>query len=141
MQLRTEINLALATIAQKHNLLIDIGNGRFSATECRFTKLVIRPKTAIFAAPLSGANNAPILSQTLEGQEYLNLGYLLGLPKDGLGKTFICAGKRYVITGLRRSRRKYPVSGISSTGKPMKFTTQSVIAGLKMAAVAQSLVK
>jgi len=141
MQLRAEIDQALAIIAQKHGLVISMGNGRFNPTEFRISKLTIRPKAMSIAAPVTSGTNAATLAQTPEGQEYLSLCYLSGLPKDGLGKTFIFLGKNFTITGLKRSRRKYPVSAVSTTGRRMKFTVQSVIAGLSMAAVAQSLVK
>jgi len=126
IQLRNEIDAALATVAQKHGLIISIGNGRFSPTECRFTKLTIIPKNQ--SAGL--LNSPPALATTLEGQEYLNLCYAVNLPKDGLGKKFFSMGKEFTIVGLRMSRRKYPVSATSVTGRRFKFTADQVRRGL-----------
>lgn len=124
--LRREIDSALAVVAAKHGVNISLGNCRFSSTEARFAKLTVNPKS-IATIVTAGSSS---VADTPEAREYQSLAYMFNLPKDGLGKTFTSMGKMFTIAGLKSSRRKYPVSAVSSTGRRFKFTAEQVRNGL-----------
>lgn len=54
----------------------------------------------------------------------------IGLPRCVVNEAFVCGGTRYLVTGYRPSRYKYPVSATGPRGGRYKFTVQSVINGL-----------
>jgi len=124
--LRRDIDAALVAVAAKHGVNISLGNCRFTLTEARFAKLIVHPKSiaTIVTAGSSSVVDSP------EAREYQSLAYMFNLPKDGLGKTFMSLGKMFTIAGLKSSRRKYPVSAVSSTGRRFKFTAEQVRNGL-----------
>ncbi len=123
-QLRIEIDAALAEIAKRHNLLISLGNCRFSATEARFSKVTVRTQE------LNVAPGTNVLSVSkLEEQDYLARYAAYGLPAGSLHRKFTLNGKVFEITGLKPSRKKYPVSGKSVSGRNLKFTASAVIRG------------
>ena len=138
-QLRADLEVAFKQVADKHNLIIGIGNARFSPTEVTFAKLKAVPKApptlqTSFRNPVAGnaVTNGIDPYDTLESLEYLNLGYTVALPKDCLGKNFRSNinGAIYTIIGLKTSYRKFPVIGLSARGTRYKFTPSAVKAGI-----------
>ena len=126
--LRKDIDAALAVVSAKHDLIISLGNCRFTATEAKFAKLNILPKTL---PSQSVSTNSADPFNTLESREYLNLAYMFALPKDGLGRKFkVIGGTVYTVIGLKASRHKYPVIGIGPAGGRYKFTAEQVKKGL-----------
>ena len=135
--LRTELEEAIQKVADKHNLIIGLGNASFSTTEATFNKLKLVPKvptvvsTASINRPSIGSvQNGTDPYNTLESREYLNLGYLRGLPKEWLGKQFRAANGVYTLVGLNGSRPKFPLIGTSSRGTRYKFTVDAVKRGI-----------
>lgn len=126
--LRADIDAALKAVGVKHNITLDLGSIRFSASEAR-CKLTMAPKSYT-AAVMPALSNGLDPYNTVESREYVNLAYTLALPKDGLGRKFTSMGATYTIIGLKTSRRKYPVIGISARGTRYKFAASSVKAGL-----------
>jgi hypothetical protein len=136
--LRADLEAAFKQVADKHNLIIGFdGNARFNPSSCSFSKITAVPK----APPTLQQNNLTSISptatsqgidpyNTLESREYLNLGYIHGLPKDWLGKKFKTATGTYTLVGLKNSFRKYPVIGISARGTRYKFSSGSVKVGI-----------
>ena len=126
--LRKDIDTALAAIGAKHDLIISLGNCRFTANEAKFAKLSVIPKTL---SAVTVSTNSADPYNTVESREYLNLAYMFALPEDGLGRKFRgMGGTIYTITGLKASRRKYPVLGIGPSGGRYKFTAEQVNRGL-----------
>lgn len=123
-QLRIEIDAALAEIAKRHNLLISLGNCRFTSTEARFSKITARTQE------LNLAPGTNVLSVSkLEEQDYLARYAAYGLPANSLHRKFTVNGKVFEITGLKPSRKKYPVTGKSASGRTFKFSASAVING------------
>ena len=111
--LRSDIENALIAVGAKHGIILSLGNCRFSSNEVKFTNLTIIPKTYTPKQVNLGPQNIGGVTDpfnTLESREYLNIGYQLGLPKAALGEYITVAGRRMRITGLKMSRRKYPVN-------------------------------
>ena len=135
--LRADIEQALALIGKKHNVIIGVGNARFSPTSVTFAKV-----TAIPAAPPTLQQNfnstvAATATQrgvdpynTLESREYMSLAYTLGLKPEWLGKKFKTSTGIYTVVGLKASRPKFPVIGVSARGTRYKFPASSVKAGI-----------
>lgn len=138
--LRADLETAFKAVADKHNLVIGFNGGaRFSPTEVTFSKLKAVPKApptlqTSWRNPVASTDisNGMDPYDTLESREYLNLGYLNGLPKDWLGKKFRSAinGTVYTIIGLRNRLPKYPVIGVSARGTRYKFTVDAVKKGI-----------
>ena len=132
--LRADIETALKAVGAKHNVIIGIaGNGRFTSDQVTFSKLTAAVKNPVVYSNVtpSTTTNNPDPYNTLESREYLNLGYLHSLKKEWLGKEFrTWQGTKYRIIGLKNSRRKYPVVGISARGTRYKFTVQQVKSGI-----------
>ena len=136
--LRTDLEAAIKQVADKHNLIIGLGNARFSAAEVTFTKLTAVPKipTQVTQNSITSSVAGNSIQQgmdpynTLESREYLNLGYTYGLPKNWLGKTFRTTQGTYTLIGLKSSYKKYPVIGVSARGTRYKFAASSVKAGI-----------
>lgn len=137
--LRTDINAALKVVADKHGLIIQLdGSARFSPNEVTFSSLKAIPNapvtlqnTHLSGNSPNGVTNGTDPYNTLESREYLSLGYLHGLKKEWLGKTFFVRGTPYKIVGLKNSYRKYPVIGVGPQGGRYKFPSHTVIAGIR----------
>ena len=138
--LRTDLENAIKQVADKHNLIIGfVGGARFSPTEVNFSKLRAVPKApptlqTSWRNPVAGnaVTKGTDPYDTLESREYINLGYLHALPKDWLGKQFRSdiTHSLYTIVGLKASRPKFPVIGVSARGTRYKFSADGVKRGI-----------
>jgi hypothetical protein len=136
--LRTDLENAIKQVADKHNLIIGfVGGARFSPTEVNFSKLRAIPKApptlqTSWRNPVAGnaVTKGTDPYDTLESREYTSLGYTFGLSKDWLGKKFRTATGVYTLIGLKASRPKYPVIGVSVRGTRYKFTVAGVKQGI-----------
>lgn len=135
--LRAEIDAALKQVADKHGLIMGLGNARFSPTEMHFTKLSIVPKVTPTVNSLQTASTPSATSngvdpyQTLEIRAFISLAFQFGLKKEWLGKQFLGnGGTRYTIVGLKPSYRKYPVIAVGPQGGRYKIPADTVRRGI-----------
>jgi hypothetical protein len=113
--LSQEAEEALQVVAAKHGLTLTKEGGRFSDT-------TFSPKFSFSAKTESGQPVA-----------FASHAKLLGLPEECWGEQFTTGrGTSYTITGIKLSRRKYPVSGQGPQGGSYKFSAKSVLEGLAM---------
>lgn len=107
-----DINLALASVEDKHKILFDLGNCSFDAQ-----KFTLKLSSFIQEDGVEDAAYA----------EFLLLAHFYGFKKEDYGKTFIMNEKSYKIVGLKKSNRKYPVILDCSDGKSYKMSTEMVL--------------
>lgn len=135
-QLRSDLEAAIKTVADKHNLIIQFSGGaRFNPAECNFSKLKAIPKNTPTLEQKEASSPTAISRgqdpyNTLESREFINIGYMYALPKDWIGKKFNSNGSLYTIVGLKSSYRKYPVIGLSARGTRYKFSPMTVKSGI-----------
>lgn len=117
--LRNEIDAALLAIANKHNIEIRSGNGRFSPTNLTL-KLELSAKSA----------DGTVV--TKEASTFTELADLYGMKAEWLGKTFQRYGKTYTVVGLNTKLRSHgvptPVLALAN-GKQWKLPVDDVIRG------------
>jgi hypothetical protein len=137
--LQDDINAALKTVADKHNLTIGLSGGtRFSPTQVTFSKLIAIPKAPPTLQTSFRDSVSPTAVtkgtdpyDTLESRQYTNLAYTFGLKKEWLGKSFkTFQGTKYTIVGLKPSYRKYPVIAVGPQGGRYKFSADTVRNGI-----------
>jgi len=110
--LRQEIDKALATVCKKNGIALSIGNISFSEDTFR-TKL----EAAIIGADTSGMS----LNEIQMKKDLAAYGSMFGISEKDYGKAFMSNGSRYTLVGLKPSRPKYPVIGMSARGTRYKF--------------------
>ena len=114
--MRLEIDAALAKVAAKHGITLEIGNISFSADSFRTT---LSAKSS--ADPLENAKS-----------DFIKSAYSVGLLKDAFGKTFDVRGDTFKIIGVKPRSHKYPVIGKDmSNGKEYKLPLSYVPSNLK----------
>lgn len=119
--IRQEIDNALATVAKKNGIALSIGRITYDGTSFR-TKL---------EAAVVGANTSGVSLQEVQMKNALrDYGSMFGVSEKDYGKTFISNGSRYTLIGLKPSRPKYPVIGMSERGARYKFP-EGVLAQIK----------
>tara|TARA_B100001778_G_C18488227_1_gene583780 strand:- start:582 stop:995 length:414 start_codon:yes stop_codon:yes gene_type:complete len=80
------------------------------------------------------ATNEDGTIETQEARDFRANAILYGLSPDDLGKEFTSyTGEKFIITGLNRRRRKYPISA-TKDGKSYKFPAEQVKQHLQRAA-------
>ena len=107
-----------------------LGNARYSDTDCTF-------KLELANVGEDG------VAQTAEVTDFKTSATLYGLEAGDLGKIFLHpSGRRFKITGCKPRSRKYPICADEvATGKQCKFPASTVLVGLKLAAVQESMNK
>ena len=110
--LASDVRAALKEVGEKHNVDLKAGTFRYGDKDvsCRITGLDLDAT--------GGASEEEV--------NYKERHSYYGLPEDGLGKTFDHMGKTFTVTGLKPSRRKYPVSAKGADGKGYKFPADLV---------------
>ena len=112
--LRTEIEEAIAKIAKKHKLNLELGSGTFTTSDFAVrVKLVGANAPAKITLP---TRKAPpmvglMIEQAAKG---------LGLPVDVVGQKFRHKTKTFTVTALTPSRPKNCVSLVDQNGKGFK---------------------
>jgi len=110
--LRNEIDNALATVAKKNGIALSIGRITYDSGSFR-TKL----EAAVVGANTSGAS----LHEVQMKNALRDYGSMFGVSENDYGKAFFSNGTRYTLIGLKPSRPKYPVIGMSARGARYKF--------------------
>tara|TARA_B100000614_G_C14333991_1_gene405956 strand:+ start:240 stop:653 length:414 start_codon:yes stop_codon:yes gene_type:complete len=100
----------------QEGLQVDLGNARYTSGD-------IFPITFKFEV---SATNEDGTVETKEASDFKKLASLYGLSPDDLGREFTTwDGKTFKITGLKRTRRKYPISA-TMNGKSYKFPAEQI---------------
>ncbi len=109
--LREEALRAVKEVADRHGIVVELGNGRYD------------PNIGTFDLKVKFA---------LEGSErkdFERWATILGLDPEDFGKKFINGGKTFRISGIAPRSKTYPILATSG-GKTYKFRVESVRAGL-----------
>ena len=118
MILRADLEMALAGIAAKHGIKIDLGKMGFSAHNVK-----VSLEAAVIGEGGIVLDRAAI--------DFKQLASLYSLEADDLGKEFTFQGTQFRITGLNTRAEKMPVQGVQiSTGKEYKFPVRSILRAL-----------
>ena len=105
-------------------LQVKLGNARYTGG-------TIFPITFKFEV---SATNEDGTIETKEASDFRANAIIYGLSPDDLGKEFTTyTDKKYIITGLNKRRRKYPISA-TKDGKSYKFSAELVKQHLQRAA-------
>jgi len=109
---------ALKAVGEKHGMTITYEGGRYGD----YT--------------LDMKLKATITTEGGQPGDFAKHARLIGLPEDCWGKTFVSlgSGESATITGIKLSRRKYPVSATTERGRQIKCPVAMVKHGLEMAA-------
>ena len=100
---------ALAGIEERFSVKFAVGGGRYSESEVTYK----------VTASAVGENGE---TYSREAEEFTKYAGTYGLKPEWLGEEFSSNGKKFRITGLKPSRRKYPVSAVNiASGKSYKF--------------------
>ena len=102
--MRAEINDALAAVATKHGVTIDLGNISYSSSQFT-TKLTVQTGDGSDAAVSKWNLNA----------------WRFNLAEDQIGDTFMSNGTEFTITGMNPRRKKFPISAVNARGTGYKF--------------------
>ena len=113
-----DVQEALKSVGEKHGMTITYEGGRYGD----FT--------------LDMKVKATITTEGGQPGDFAKHARLIGLPEDCWGKTFVSlgSGESATITGIKLSRRKYPVSATTERGRQIKCPVAMVKHGLEMAA-------
>jgi hypothetical protein len=111
--LRSDLEAALAGVAKKYGVSLNLGAGRFSSDNVTF-KLegaVIRAEGVV----------------TKEAAAFKSYAEIWGLEPGDLGKTFVQGRKTFQIVGAKPSSHKYPILAKElGTNKSYKFTVADI---------------
>ena len=116
--LRADINAALVAAAEKHGLILQVGNASFSADAATF-KLGVAIKH-------DGAPAGQSVSQAKAIADWNALHGLYDMKKEWLGVSFPYAGKQVKIIGLMPNRRKFPILVSTNAGRDSLLPSEAV---------------
>ena len=106
---------ALEAVAQKHGLTVSMGSGRFSAGSATLKV----EYTATVEADADGTPGAPV--------DFARHAAIIGLDDHAFGRVFTAGGVEYRVSGIRLTRRKYPVSAVRTRDqRSFKFDVATV---------------
>lgn len=124
--LRTELDELLKTFGEKHGIIVQMGNARFTANSVNW-------KMTMVALNSVGADD----NQSLEAVQFLSNCTIYGLEKSDLNSKIILRGQPNKIVGLNPRRHKYPVICENNNGTRYVYSIQEIKQALlakKMAA-------
>ena len=124
--LRKEIDMALATVAKKHQIALSIGPISYSEEQFH---------TKLQAVVQSSGASSKSVKEIQAINNVKKYGFQFGVKENDLNKLFPYDGKLYKFVGLMPSRPKYPVVGEDvKTGKKFKFA-ETVLEKIKPVAI------
>lgn len=112
--IRADIDTALAAVASKYGITLELGNIRFS--EGQFTSKL----TATAAETKTDAARVNWEAHAIR----------FGLEDSMFGKRFTIAGKRLEICGIKPRNRKYPVLARSTSGEVYKLSVRQLLSAI-----------
>lgn len=109
-QLRSEINDALKTVGDKHNLTVQIGRS-------------ITYDDAGFTARIEGVEvTNPDDKDAVERAKFeRDVSRVYGVEKDDFHRSFSHNGTRFKLVGVNPKAKKYPIIGKNGNGTRYKF--------------------
>ena len=108
---REDFKKAMEDLEQKYGLVIELGSIRYSATS--------------FEGKISCKEGES--KDEVNEQEFKRYCRMYGLDEDDYDRRFTFQGKQYIITGIRPSKRKYPICCQEvTTGQTYGFTVSGV---------------
>lgn len=116
--LRTEIQTSLDRIAKANGISLSLGTLRFTPNDFR-VKLTGNVGQNLFNTFVPNSTATPNSSLSR-----------YGLKPEAFGKPFMLGGTRYILTGVKPSRPKWPFVGTGPQGGRYKFQASSVRNGL-----------
>ena len=125
--LRSDVNAALAAVAAKHGVKINLGNCRFSPSEANFKLNVCTIGTdgTVVDAEVEALKSAYVIE------------YVIGTTAKNLDRHFTAQGMTFVLTGYKSRRRAYPFRARDvNTGKTYFLPARIVAAGFRATLVA-----
>lgn len=124
--IRTDVEAALAGVAEKYGAKIELGTIRFSEDEFRAKITGTRVKSEKEAEKESFVDALSSDLPTLV-RESARATLLPAILQD---RTFMIGRKKFVLTGVKKSRPKYPFQGVGPQGGNYKFTVDQVANGI-----------
>ena len=118
-QLHREVDYAIETIANKHGLIVSTGAFSYNETEGR---------VKIKFQSLTENENGDIETPSERDFRLYAEGY--GLKPTDIKRVFVHNGEKFKITGLKTSRRKYPVSAERVKDKKVFKFSSSIVSML-----------
>ena len=115
IMVRSELDKAIKEIGDKHGLLLETGNGRFSPTNATL-KITMATK------------NASGIIQTPERVAFTDAWTCrkMGADTSWLDRKFIDGGYSYTVIGLNTKAKKYPINVVRSDGKKFKYPAGTI---------------
>jgi hypothetical protein len=108
-ELSAAMTEALAGLEERFSVRFAVGGGRYSESEVTYK----------VTASAVGENGE---TYSREAEKFTLLAETYGLKPEWLGKEFSSNGEKFRVTGLKTSRRKYPVSAVKiASGREYKF--------------------
>ena len=105
--LRGEIDTALKAVADKHDIVLKLGNISFSGNNASMK----------VEASVKNASGEVI---TKEAEDFKRQAMFYGLEPSDLGKTVTMRGQKYTICGLKPKSTKYPILAKRGDGAVVK---------------------
>lgn len=115
--LRTDINIALKEVGDKHGVKLEAGSASYS--------------TGTFTLKINGGllkEDGSAVQK--EAEDFKRYAKMFGLEPEDLGQKFKSNGKEYTISGLATRKSKYPILAKDAQGKTYKFPMYIVKLGL-----------
>tara|TARA_Y100000034_G_scaffold44047_2_gene53987 strand:- start:492 stop:869 length:378 start_codon:yes stop_codon:yes gene_type:complete len=111
-ELREEMADALAGVARKFDVSIEVGTASFQSTNATFKVHVV-------------PNNADGSESSIDGENFKRHAASFGFQPTDLGRKFHSMGTFYTIVGLKPKSWKRPILATDSRGKTYKFTAET----------------
>jgi hypothetical protein len=121
--LKEEVEAAIAKIAKKHKLTLDLGNGTYSASSFNLRMSMLESGTPTKKERTTRTKTPAVPSFAAN---------LLGLPLNVIGTEFIHKTKTLKVVGLVPSRPKNAVSLVDQNGKQFKCSVDQLKRFLKI---------
>lgn len=124
-----DINAALAPVAAKHGIALNVGRSVFTASSA-----TIKVEAAVRGA---GADADASARDLKAAQDWEGWHSILGLQKEWLGKSFVRSADKgaWRIVGILPNSRKYPVLVHNAEqGKYMRFPAESICVYMQLPA-------
>jgi hypothetical protein len=118
--LRSDIDAALAEVAQKYGISIKAGNATYTGETATF-------KLNLGVIDGDGVAADPMIAAFKNNAKYC------GLEASDLGRSFVLNGRSYTIHGLNLKARNRPIIARGSDGKLYSFEDTAVVRLLKAA--------
>ena len=111
--IRRDMNEALAAVAARHDIKIDVGGMRYSST-------TVSIKVEAVALGNSGADSHEEAAFTANAYR------VRGISAAYFGKSFRSQGEVFTINALKPANHKYPVIAKNSRGQSYKFPVSMI---------------